>query len=748
MDAFSLLSSGTKFNRKKYQNDMTRFKSLQSTEASIRAISAETLKSSNIPLSIDFFSSSNSTHRHTEDSNDVADAEEQALEPREEIDSVKLRRKHHIKVDGAGCPDLISTPQALVHRLSKLPAHGLYSNNRTSNGHRRRLEEKEEEGTHVCGMLLPNFSQLTPIQMQAIPIFLERRDLLACAPTGSGKTFSYLIPALALREKTIVVVPTFELVRQVRREAIKLADDALDFIYVGTPAAFVHSLLAEPVANSELPSGHSISRKDDGGHSDSGSDADITHEPMQTSKSSRSKSKRRHGKNTDDRSRNEIRSDWVNAKFAVFDEADRMWSDTEFLSAIDTILENLVKTHQRQAQKMAAERAMSVSAGGKGKKSKAAKKDGEAASEESKLTRPTIALFSATIPPAVEEAARSVCSAPLRLVVGVRSTPISNERVAQKLMFCGTEHGKLVQMRNLFTLGGLKLPVLVFVQSIKRCEELFKELSNDYPHIKLDRIHADRSSADRERIIDDFRLGKLWVLICTDLLARGVDFARVATVINYDLPTTILSYVHRVGRAGRGVVESGQEKFTRGEAYTFFSEEDKDYLKAIANMVREAGGSVDPWVLKLKDSRSKRKNWEEAPKKRQSVQEAAIMGSYNPEDEDQKNKKNKQKKQNANEKNSLKRSAADVLGDSEDDNAGGDNAGDDDDDDDADGNSDDNDDDTGVVSSRSVAKSAAGSAKKPQKMQRKRQERHKERQQQKRDYLRKRGPPAKRARRN
>lgn len=63
-----------------------------------------------------------------------------------------------------------------------------------------------------------------------------------------------------------------------------------------------------------------------------------------------------------------------------------------------------------------------------------------------------------------------------------------------------------------------------------------------------------------------FREGKIWFLICTELMARGIDFKGVNLVINYDFPSSAISYVHRVGRAGR----AGR----RGEAVTFFTIDD------------------------------------------------------------------------------------------------------------------------------------------------------------------------------
>ena len=75
-------------------------------------------------------------------------------------------------------------------------------------------------------------------------------------------------------------------------------------------------------------------------------------------------------------------------------------------------------------------------------------------------------------------------------------------------------------------------------------------------------------------------------------MSRGVDFLNVALVINYDLPTSGVTYVHRVGRTGR----AGRS----GRAITFFTEADLDQLRAIANIIQQSGCTLDkPCELKL-----------------------------------------------------------------------------------------------------------------------------------------------------
>jgi ATP-dependent RNA helicase DDX52/ROK1 len=138
----------------------------------------------------------------------------------------------------------------------------------------------------------------------------------------------------------------------------------------------------------------------------------------------------------------------------------------------------------------------------------------------------------------------------------------------QELLFVGREEGKLLAVRQLVQRGQLKPPVIVFVQSQERAQALFGELLYDGIHVDV--IHAGRSRTARDNAVARFRRGNTWVLICTDLVARGVDFRAVNMVINYDLPTSGITYVHRIGRTGR----AGR----KGKAITLFTEADFNNL--------------------------------------------------------------------------------------------------------------------------------------------------------------------------
>ena len=226
------------------------------------------------------------------------------------------------------------------------------------------------------------------------------------------------------------------------------------------------------------------------------------------------------------------------------------------------------------------------------------------------------ALFSATLPAGVEELAKTFMVNECRVLIGQKDS--ATETIEQRLEFTGSEDGKLHALRALIQAGGMQPPVLLFVQSIQRARELFHELVYDGLHVDV--IHSERPKAQREAVIDAFKRGDIWILICTELMARGIDFHGVNLVINYDFPQTVQSYIHRIGRTGR----AGKQ----GKAITYFTKDDAPYLKSVVNVMRQSGCEVPEWMLKLpKPSKMMKKKLRQAPVQRQDVRAASGRSS-------------------------------------------------------------------------------------------------------------------------
>jgi len=211
----------------------------------------------------------------------------------------------------------------------------------------------------------------------------------------------------------------------------------------------------------------------------------------------------------------------------------------------------------------------------------------------------------------------------IRLVVGLKDTALPT--ITHTLTYAATEQGKLLALRQLLhptstaDASALRPPFLVFTQTIPRAVALHAELKYDIPpeaggSSRIAVLHADLADRQREDVMRRFRRGEVWVLITTDLLARGVDFRGVNGVVNYDVPGSAAAYVHRVGRTGR----AGREG---GVAVTLYTKEDVPYVKVIANVIRaseqvagkgegDGGKGVQQWLLDMLPTPSKREKKE------------------------------------------------------------------------------------------------------------------------------------------
>ncbi|CUA72477.1 ATP-dependent RNA helicase ROK1 [Debaryomyces hansenii CBS767] [Rhizoctonia solani] len=200
------------------------------------------------------------------------------------------------------------------------------------------------------------------------------------------------------------------------------------------------------------------------------------------------------------------------------------------------------------------------------------------------------AVFSATLPAGAEAIANNYLDSP-------------------KLTFVGTESGKLLTLRQQLA-GGFQPPVLIFVQSQERAQELSEELLYDGRNVDV--LHSGRTRKQRTDAAERFQRGECHILVATEVMARGMDFAGVRLVINYDFPQSVQSYIHRIGRTGR----AGRE----GEAVTYFTNADAPYLKMIANVLKASNNPVPEWMLKLsKPSKMKRRALKRKPVVRKDV---------------------------------------------------------------------------------------------------------------------------------
>jgi ATP-dependent RNA helicase DDX52/ROK1 len=117
-------------------------------------------------------------------------------------------------------------------------------------------------------------------------------------------------------------------------------------------------------------------------------------------------------------------------------------------------------------------------------------------------------------------------------------------------------------------------PILIFTSTQPRATSLCTQLIL-HGIQNVDVLHASLSNKQREGVVHRMLTAECWVLVCTEVVARGMDFKGVKGVINYDWPQSVQSYVHRIGRTGR----AGRE----GIAVTYWTDEDAPSLKSSAS---------------------------------------------------------------------------------------------------------------------------------------------------------------------
>ncbi|XP_049583276.1 DEAD-box helicase 3 X-linked a isoform X1 [Syngnathus scovelli] len=399
---------------------------------------------------------------------------------------------------------------------------------------------------------LTRYTRPTPVQKHAIPIIKSKRDLMACAQTGSGKTAAFLLPVLSQiytlgpgealqaaknngqengrygRRKqypiSLVLAPTREL-------ALQIYDEARKFAY--------RSRVRPCVVYGGADIGQQIRELERGCHL-------LVATP---------------GRLVDMMERGKIGLDYCN--YLVLDEADRML-DMGFEPQIRRIVEQDTMPPKGVRQTM---------------------------------------MFSATFPKEIQILARDFLEDYIFLAVGrVGST---SENITQKVVWVEETDKRsfLLDLLNATVIpneiqeNGTDAPekpgkdslTLVFVETKKGADALEDFLYHE--GYACTSIHGDRSQRDREEALHQFRSGRCPILVATAVAARGLDISNVKHVINFDLPSDIEEYVHRIGRTGR--------VGNLGLATSFFNDKNSNITKDLLDILVEAKQEVPTWLESL-----------------------------------------------------------------------------------------------------------------------------------------------------
>ncbi|HET6895207.1 MAG TPA: DEAD/DEAH box helicase, partial [Candidatus Baltobacteraceae bacterium] len=352
------------------------------------------------------------------------------------------------------------------------------------------------------------FTSATPIQRMAIPPALAGHDVLASAPTGSGKSAAFGLPVLETLLKSaargsgaLILAPTRELAQQITETLRDLGK------HTKIRIAPVYGGVGMGPQIKALRQGSEI----------------IVATP---------------GRLMDLMQQGEARLQDICV--LVLDEADRML-DMGFLPAVKRIIAKLPNRQQTL-------------------------------------------FFSATLGSTVTSLANELLHDPVRVNLAPAAVPVEN--VTQSV-YAVEQHKKADLLVELLKDNSI-FSALVFTRTKARADRLAGVLARH--NIGAERIHGDRSQAQRTRALQAFKNGRYRVLVATDVAARGIDINDLGHVINYDVPSEPADYIHRIGRTARAQ--------KAGDAITFVSH---DETELFAQIERSIGKRLDRTAHPLSD---------------------------------------------------------------------------------------------------------------------------------------------------
>lgn len=350
------------------------------------------------------------------------------------------------------------------------------------------LSPKVLEGVAAAG-----YTEPTPIQLRAIPIVMQGRDLIGSAQTGTGKTAAFALPILSRlgqRGKLLALIlePTRELAAQVEtalRDYGRFTNLRTVVLYGGTGYGRQDQALRR------------------------GADIVVA---------------------TPGRLLDQINRGMLSLKqieTLVLDEADKML-DMGFMPDVRRIVEKCPRNRQTL-------------------------------------------LFSATVPPEIEQLCRWALRNPEAIAIGQRRSPA--ETITHALYPVDIEQ-KQDLLEELLRRTDYD-QVLIFCRTKNGADRVVRKLHQQGHAVAV--LHSRRTQREREEALNGFRKGRYEVMVATDIAARGIDVAQISHVINFDVPHHPEDYVHRIGRTGRAQ--------SVGDAFTIMTGEDVQEVAAIERFI-------------------------------------------------------------------------------------------------------------------------------------------------------------------
>ncbi|MGE0441992.1 MAG: DEAD/DEAH box helicase [Gemmatimonadales bacterium] len=180
-------------------------------------------------------------------------------------------------------------------------------------------------------------------------------------------------------------------------------------------------------------------------------------------------------------------------------------------------------------------------------------------------------LFSATMPAPIEALTADLLRRPVKVALQRRAAPASGVTQAVYPVRADLKGALLVELIR----RGEIHDALVFTRTKHRADRLTKVLNR--AEIPTERIHGNRSQAQRTKVLAGFKAGEFQILVATDIAARGIDVEALGHVVNFDVPAVPEDYIHRVGRTARASAT--------GDAFTLVSPEEEPDLTRIERAV-------------------------------------------------------------------------------------------------------------------------------------------------------------------
>ena len=157
-----------------------------------------------------------------------------------------------------------------------------------------------------------------------------------------------------------------------------------------------------------------------------------------------------------------------------------------------------------------------------------------------------VALFSATMPVELNSLTDKFMRDPVKILV--KTEALTLEGIEQHYIALDCDEQKYDTLKDLYGILSMS-QCIIYCNSVKRVQDLYDAMmADDFP---VCQIHSNMDNAERKKSYTDFKSGVNRVLISSNVTARGIDVQQVSTVINFDVPNCIHTYLHRIGRSGR-----------------------------------------------------------------------------------------------------------------------------------------------------------------------------------------------------